>query len=792
MGFLKTLLLAVGLAYGQQASPQALIGAPYRDFSGGFVDAVAPSNLQPNQSPNLLNIKIDDPPGSLKPREGYLSCGITPSGLVATNLYEYNSNSAAGVPKFIVTDSSVAWQTQDCVSFTTITTRLAGGPLPFFATVRDKLWIVNRTTHVITWDGSTERILDGGANTPNPAPPRFNYIEFWNERVWGARTNANPSGVFFSDLTDSLGNDLDPSTGTASWPADNVIQIAQENGSPIYGIKVYRNSLFAFKENGIWRVDFNGPFDITVSKTLSSAGTRYQTSIVEHDNLLYFLGIDGFYAFDGDRAVRVSNAFRNKFNDINQTAVNAGQKTWTTTTDFDAGTYSSATASDISGSVTISSISSIIQNFEQLTSAGQLPLGWSCIPTPGETSSNCCGVYSSTMTPPYSEGNFAIGSWSARLLMPSAPPDSDLDIYKVDGTTVVHIDDLTSASIISTRTIDTSGFLGQSVFLHFFNGTGHLTSSSFTAGSYLTFQFQRGARGFGVLDNFQAPLYHSTGVWTSEIVNLVEVSSFSTFDVDYVSNSGDVQFAIRLASSAAAILNKPYNTITPGALIVGGSSSTIFVQVVSTLNASSVRDMTPEVQNITVNTIRGTGSSQAVYSFSMNGNLYISASTGTVATSNNIVFVRSRLPLDSWTLYDWRVGPMVEFNDRFYASHASLSNIYRMNFGTNDNGDAISWFWESRDEIYDLPNTRKYLMELGLEFRKGTETALTAGYSRDGGTTYTTKSTSASGFGRGTARLFMSGSNSLDYRFRVSGSTLDGTVTVLGLTGWARPAVLRE
>ena len=789
MGFLKSLLLFASIAFGQQTG-QPLIGAPYRDFSGGFVDSIAPSNLQPNQSPSLLNVTIDDPAGSLKPRDGTLRCGITPSGLKPTFLYEYTSNSAAGIPNFIVTDSSTAWQTRDCITFTTITTRLAGGPLPSFATVRDKLWITNRSTHVITWNGATEKQLDGTATTPSPAPPRFNYIEFWNERVWGARTNANPSGVYFSDLTDSLGNDLDPSTGTASWPADNIIQVAQENGSPIYAIKVYRNALFVFKDNGIWRIDFNGPFDITVSKTLSSVGTRYQTSVVEHDNLLYFVGIDGFYAFDGDRAVRVSDAFRNKFNSITQTSFNEDQKIWDTTTDFDAGTYSSATANDIPNTVTLSSITSNVENFERLTSGGSLPLGWSCIPSVGETQQDSCGVYSSTMTPPYSYGNFAIGDWSARLLHTVLPSEDDLYIYKVDGTTVSTTNGLSSPSVVSTQTVDTSSFIGESVFLHFWNGFGHLTSSSFTAGAYLTFQFERGSNGFGVLDNFRSPLYFSSGIWTSEVHNVVVVSSYSTLDADYAANGGAIAFSVRVGTSATAITQNQYVILAPGALITG-TTSDIYVQVKATFTAVSTRDATPELQNVTVNSIRGSGSSQAIYSFSMLGRLYITASTGT-STTNNIVFVKSRAPLDSWTLYDWQVGPMAKFNDYFYAGSSTNSVVSRMNYGTNDSGYAIPWYWESRDDVYDRPNIRKYLMEINLDYRKGTESALTAGYSRDEGATYTTKSVSASGTGRGTSRLFVAGSNSMDYRFRISGSTLDGTVTVLGLTGWARPGMLRE
>ena len=794
MGFLKALLLVASVAFGQQPAPQGLIGAPYRDFSGGYNDTVAPSNLQPNQSPNLLNVKIDDPAGSLKPREGYLSCGITPSGLKPTALYEYSSNSSGGVPRFIVTDSSTVWQTQDCVSFTTVTERLNGGVLPSFATVRDKLWIVDRTTHVITWNGSVEKQLDGTVSTPNPAPPRANYIEFWNERVWMARTSANPSGVYFSDLTDTLGNDMDPSTGTVAWPADNVIQVAQENGSPIYGIKVYRNALFVFKDNGIWRIDFNGPFDITVSKTLSSAGTRYQSSIVEMDNLLYFFGRDGFYAFDGDRAVRVSDDFRNKFDSISQNQSNTASNVWDTQADFELGTSSRTDTVSNSGSVAVSTYPATILNgdFESndLT-------GWTCLPYPSASTTTACGTHTGPSPMVLLEG-----SYSAKCVTNQAGGalnDATISVFSVAGTTVASASACGTNLSGTTYYFDASSFSGTSVFLHFKirDGGGNgsdLYSSSFTARTRITYQCAEsvyaGGQGYTGIDNIQTFAYFSSGTHTSEIFNTVDISSWSTFEADSTLNGGTISYEIKVGSNTGAIAARAWSSISPGSLI-SGTSDQIYVQWRALLTATADNISSPYLDSVIINYIQGDGSAQSIYSYARNGNLYVSASTGTDGF-NNIVFVKSKSPLNSWTLYDWKVGPMVTFNDRFYAGSSVDSKVYRMNYGTNDNGSAIPWYWQSRDETYGLPNIRKYLMEINLDYRKGTETALTAGYSRDEGSTYTSRSVSASGTGRGTSRLFMAGSNSTDYRFKVSGSTLDGTVTVLGLTGWARPAVLRE
>jgi len=789
LGFLKALLLFAGLANAQQQAPGALIGAPYRDFSGGYVDSISPSNLAPNQSPNLLNVKIDDPVGSLKPRDGYTRCGVTPSGLKPTIIYEYTSNSSGGTPRCIISDSSTAWQTQDCITFTTVTTRLAGGSLPSIATVRDKIWIVNKSTHVITWNGTAEGLLDGRAGTPSPAPPKFNYIEFWNERVWGARTSANPSGVYFSDLTDTLGNDLDPSTGSVSWPADNVIQIAQENGSPVYAIKVYRNSLYAFKDNGIWKIDFNGPFDITVSKTLSAAGTRYQQSVVEHDNLLYFVGRDGIYAFDGVNAVRVSDAFKNKFAEINQNNSNASSNIWDTQANFELGTASRTDTATEPGTVILSSATAVLADSE--FESGSLGT-WTCGSNLAITEPYGCT--------PKTGAQVLSGQYSARVYTSFGSSGDNLYVFSVAGSTLVTKVGCGDLLTGSTYYIDLSAYSGTSVRISFRADTVGgdwmgLYSPEFVANGRLTYQCDTtngpyGGAGYNALDNFQQQSYLSSGTHTSEVFNAVSISSWSTFEAEATTNGGSIVYQVRVGTNTGAVAAASWTTITPGSLITG-TSAQVYLQWRATLSASTDTLNTPSLDTVIINYLQGDGSSQSIYSYSRDGNLYISASTG-AATTNNIVFVKSRAPLNSWTIYDWKIGPMATVNSRFYAGSSTGSFISRMNYGTNDGGYAIPWFWESRDDTFGQPNIRKYLMEINLDYVKGTETALTAGYSRNSGSSYTTKSVSASGSGRGTSRLFMAGSNSMDYRFRVSGSSLDGTVSLLGLTGWARPAVLRE
>lgn len=736
-----------------------------------------------------MNVDIDNPVGSLKPRAGYLQCGVSPSTASTTNAYVYSRTD--GSENLILTDNNTIWSTRDCVTFSTITTGLGFNNIPNFATVRNKLWAVNGSTHVITWDGSTAGLLDGRAGTPSPAPPKSRYIAFWKERVWLARTTTDPSAVYFSALEDSSGNDIDPSTGSAAWPATNAIYVDQDGGSPIYGIAPFCDQMKVYKENGRWGISFNSQFDNAVVKDFSNPGTRYQASIVDHDGLQHFVGRDGIYASDCSQAKRISEAFNTKFGDVSQSNVDSSFKTWDTDSDFSAGSLSSATVSD--GSVFIASRTAIIQDFDR-------GLGtWTCIPAsdPGATIQSKCGVYNSTNT---QFGSLVIGSYSASVTGNTPSDTGTLYIFTVAGTTIAQsgatiggctLGALSSGGSISTYTVSCSGQAGQSVYLHFTGNGTHLYSSSFTIGTTLTFQYLNTAsEAINMLDNFQSRLFFSTGIWTSEIYNLVTVSSFSSFEAESSLSGGNIAYFVRVGTSATAITQNNYYSITPGALITG-TTADIYIQVKASETAPSTLDASPELQNVTVNVVQGSGSNQQIYAISFLGNLYVSASTGTSAT-NNLVFKKSRSPNESWTLYDWRVGPMVNFTDRLYAASSDGRGINRMLYGTNDNGTAISWYWTSRDEAWGDPGVSKRLLEITGDLRSSTASNLMVGYSRDHGLTFTNSTFSATAAGRGTFRRFVNGGYASDYRLYIGGSTLDETAVITGLAGWAKMLNLRE
>src|SRR3990167_8795344 len=565
---INLLLTAFFSAWGQQNYTPA----SFRDFTGGLNDNTPAHYLRSNESPRAANVVVDEPVGALRPRKGSSLCGNLPSGLTPTALYEFFKSD--GTRRLIVSDNSNYYQTADCTSFTTIKDGLISTARPTFVTARDKLWVTNRSTHVFTWDGSTTTILDGRAGTPSPAPPKCQYLEFWKERVWCARSDSNASGIAFSALTDTAGGSIDPSTGSASWPAANLIQVDQNGGSAVYGIRAFRDSLYVFKNNGIWRILFEDEFNVSVVKTFSSVGTRFHESIIELDNLLYFVGPDGIYAFDGDQSVRISDNIYNLFSSFNQPLVNNQFKTWTSQGDFDGG--SPLTQVDTDSTVNSLLLGTTVMAESNYTdpNSGLYPaqssftsqgFGWKIHAgtvqiADGKVKSQATGnpIVSTSIEEP----NFAAQTgrkYAIKMNHTSGnPPVNVTDFVFISNSTTTltngyairYTNDgrfqllryasgsptviLNAAASYPALDSDPSFHVTMSstgVFVLYVNdvNAGTVTDTTYTASKGVMLWSEYNGNYKFSYDNFKETVYYTTSTWESDVYNTVSVSTWSSF-----------------------------------------------------------------------------------------------------------------------------------------------------------------------------------------------------------------------------------------------------------------------
>ena len=822
------LLLALCLLASPAYSQQDIVGADFRDFSGGLIDSVDPTNLQPNQSPNLQNVVIDDPYGSFKPRNGYLQCGVTPSGSRATNLYTYSKSD--GSSKLIVTDNTNVWQTADCITFSTITTAGTAGFIPQFAIVRNDLWIVNGSTFPIVWDGTTAKLLDAGPSEPNPAPPKARYPVFWKERVWLGRDAAGPSSVYYSDLTDSAGNDITPSTGSLAWPAINEFNIDEDGGSGLYGLFAYRDRLYACKDNGVWEIQFNNNFDNAIRKTAASVGCRFNTAIKEHDGLIHFVGPDGVYAFDGESTVRISDGFSNRFGEFVQPLVNQVSTLWDTQSDFEATTIDGITTTLSPGSV---KTGALLDSF----SDGDFTANpvWTEYGTTGKfaVSGNqlvwtgpCCSAQSWD-TKLYTNHFASTGTWKFtinstgevvgdhyfyflgsdsntatmsgyRLYIDHEATNSPIYLHRMAAGTATQLSSRTlsnadlPATLITTRTV-----AGQFTVVR---GTETMLSAVDTTYSHGNYTILRHVTDTGSgpaflanppvikWDDFNYSQVRST--ITSQIVDAVSVSTWGAFVVDVDNNGADISYQIRIGSNTGAVQSAAWSDITSGSLIPSTTWQTL-VQW-RAFFVSNGTGLTRTVDKVEIFYNQAGANSAVIYAASFGNRFFVSASTADANSYNDIVMVKSKGQSNAWVPYDLKIGAMTRFNDNFYAASSTGSALFRLDYGANDNGNAINWYVETRDENWGLPYNKKNLLETNTSFRRGTAENLKLGYSDDSGATWTDTTIGASGSGIGTGQVFVNGDPSSTYRLRVSNSTRDETATVTGITGWARPLKRRE
>src|SRR4029077_1404469 len=105
---------------------------------------------------------------------------------------------------FIVSDDSVVLTTKDFNTYTLIISSLNNAVHLQAAQVRNKVWMTNGSDPVFTWDtNQVMQKLDGNGGLPNV--PKFRYLAYDQERVWGLNTSANASLLEWSDVASTNG-----------------------------------------------------------------------------------------------------------------------------------------------------------------------------------------------------------------------------------------------------------------------------------------------------------------------------------------------------------------------------------------------------------------------------------------------------------------------------------------------------------------------------------------------------------------------------------------------------------
>lgn len=773
------------------------------DFSGGLNNTNPSIYLNSNESPNMLNVEIDNPVGVLKQRKGYVHIGTAPTSNPIAAMYEYTK--ANGDRALILSDNVTVWSTFDGVAFTTITTGLSSLNVPFFKTIRDKLWIINGSTHPISWDGTTANPMDGTGSEPNPE--NANYIEYFKERVWLARTGTEPSSVYFSALTDIDGIDIDPSVSSQAWIATNAMHISEEDGSPIYAIKAYKDNLFVFKETGIWKIVFESELNIQLVKQVTNTGCKFQDSIVEMDDgLLYFLGPDGIYAFDGYNALRITDNIQSTINSLKQPFGAEKYKLWGTPTDFIAGTLLNVNTYYLDTYLSLNSITGPIlyDNFNDsnfyyspVWSTGTASTRFENygnklvfhMPTVGDGGKDETHILHSATT------TLNFGNWSASMHatiqgFATSPTYETIEYFFVSSSTSpsttsgysIEIDGVSilgnrdgalpfrinkylngAKSTLATKTKSncyTNGGYECNDISITISPSGMITSSDTTGDCSLSIQdgsFAKSSSNYQIVKArvktvvFCNATYHPT-IDDISIAGLYYPSGTFTSEITtFTSLSQWRTFDVNETLNGESIVFSvrtgtdvaSANSATWNTIVQGQQISTETTHVNGQWRASlTSADAThsPLIDRVAMNYRIGDTTVNRVTALNYKNRYHISASTSPSNQFNDMVLVKSKSPSKAFAPLSLDISSWAMWNGYFYGSISDSADIVRLDYGNNDDGVTIDSFWESKDDVFQYPYYYKQINEILVDYEKGNNVSLYIGASVNGGNDYTTRS----------------------------------------------------
>lgn len=265
-----------------------------RDFTGGLNLMRNIAQLEPNESPDLLNVDISDR-GGFKLRKGIVNLG---EDLAADPLSLHALLSSSGTQQILACDGTnlKKW---DGSSWSTAAARTGTNVGVQF---KNKLYLQNGVDASLRWDGAASHAMGVAWNNNLAAPTTVG-----NGNMPIAKTMTVYKNCVF------LGNTYESGTQYPSrirwshpgyaedWVDYHWIDIDTGfDGDEITALVPYQDRLLVFKRNSIHVLYGEGPEAFSVTPVSNEFGTVSQQSAVATDHGVYFYDqANGVFAFDG-------------------------------------------------------------------------------------------------------------------------------------------------------------------------------------------------------------------------------------------------------------------------------------------------------------------------------------------------------------------------------------------------------------------------------------------------------------------------------------------------------------
>jgi len=271
-------------------------------FNGGLNTTAGPFAVSEAESPDLQNIDFDIF-GSILKRNGYLNLSSASLGAFNSDgVHWFESDSSRQLVnvadgKFYKMDVTVAGEPDTWWDDASNGWTLTADNLCDFTNWKNKCFVTNGIGGPFVYNGTTltTATLPATVTRPKYIEQFENYLFYLNVYVSNV---AEGSRFYWSDLNDET-----------TWDAANFIRVSDRDGTQITGAKRLADRLVVFKDRAIYNVfaTFDPDVPFTVQRSNSPNGCVSAYSIQEVQNGIVFLSQDGFYYYDGNNSMKISD-----------------------------------------------------------------------------------------------------------------------------------------------------------------------------------------------------------------------------------------------------------------------------------------------------------------------------------------------------------------------------------------------------------------------------------------------------------------------------------------------------
>jgi len=256
-------------------------------FGGGMNRKVSPLLAKIDEAYTVRNARLTRI-GSLQKRLGYKKVGNTPDTNPVRFLYAYYKSGETPLRQLLrISGNKFYYLDENNNQWVDATGSISidSTKIPDATTYANLAIIVNASSSVLKWDGSTLSNLEGN-------PPNGTCIASFKERVY----IASGTTLYFSEVANP-----------ENWPVSNKINVGLNDGDEITGLKPYFNSLLIFKRNSIWQFDVdeeNQP--LSLRPLTYGIGVDSWRTIWIVNGILHFAGRKGIFQFAGRTPEKIS------------------------------------------------------------------------------------------------------------------------------------------------------------------------------------------------------------------------------------------------------------------------------------------------------------------------------------------------------------------------------------------------------------------------------------------------------------------------------------------------------